>query len=330
VRWLDRAERENQEVAVYRSDLPVTPDTVGCIWPCHSPAGMACLEALVANSTGDVYLRAAATNRLLQLSNDACDTIDIKNGSPNTLLALSLLVDAVRWDAGSPLNPLVEAGNRWFASIRQQCDAMPGIADSEPDTCLGMGRGWASYLYATLRWMQSAQLPAPANLETRLEQLADQARWDSSCASWRSQARRDSAELGDWCSGSAGYVFLWCLAHRLLRDSRWLRLAEAAGADVCNRRAETWDLCCGLAGQAYSQLHLYKHTGDRMWLENASALTARALRQAQLSSNAEGIPGSLSLCKGRSALAILISDLSRPECSAMPFFEDEGWPASLG
>jgi serine/threonine-protein kinase len=99
---------------------------------------------------------------------------------------------------------------------------------------------------------------------------------------------------------------------------------------VCNRRAETWDLCCGLAGQAYSQLHLYKHTGDRMWLENASALTARALRQAQLSSNTEGIPGSLSLCKGRSALAILISDLSRPECSAMPFFEDEGWPASLG
>jgi len=143
------------------------------------------------------------------------------------------------------------------------------------------------------------------------------------------RAQPKAPEFGGWCKGSAGYVFLWSLAYELQRDPRWLVLAEGAGQDVRRLRDEGYDLCCGLAGKAYSQLHLYRQTGDRLWLDSASSMAIRALRQAQLADKADSLPVSFSLYKGKTGLAVLLSDLEHPECSAMPLFEEEGWPASL-
>lgn len=329
-RWLDRAGRDHHQAAFYSSEMKLTPKSVGRKSPYYSPAGIACLEALLAHSTGDFYSCASAAERLVKLSNQAYANPDITNGNSGTLLTLSLLVDAFRCEPDSPRQPLIEAGNRLLNSLWRHLDMVPPIGELNGDTSLGMAHGWAGYLYATLRWMQSAQAHAPANLKIRLEQLAGQVRWHGNCASLPFQVQPNSPNFGGWCNGSAGFVFLWSLTHRLLRDVRWLELAEGAGRDVCHPRDEGYDLCCGLCGKAYSQLHLYKHTGDRVWLDNATAMAMSALRQAQLQDENVRRPIPFSLYKGKLGLAVLISDLDSPESSAMPFFEDEGWPASLG
>ncbi len=327
-RWLDRAAGDNPETGFYRPEMKVTPETVGRVSPYHTPAGIACLEALLAHSTGDLHARGVAVERFLELSHQRCGNLDITNGRSSTLLAMSLLLDAIGWEPASPQKQLVEAGNRLFASLWEQFDRMPAIAESGPDMCLGMAHGWAGYLYVTLRWMNSAHAPAPANLEIRLQQLAEQVRWYESSAWWPFQALPNSPNFGSWCNGSAGYVHLWSLAHRLLREPHWLALAEGAGRDVCHPRDEGYDLCCGLAGKAYSQMHLYNHTGDRLWLEHASAMAMRALREARLADERSGSQIPYSLYRGKIGLAALIADLERPDSSAMPFFESEGWPAS--
>ena len=83
------------------------------------------------------------------------------------------------------------------------------------------------------------------------------------------------------------------------------------------------DLCCGLAGRAYGLLNLYKHTGESEWLESARQLADRAVVAIQQYSLRRQ-----SLYKGEIGVALLQADLERPELSAMPFFEHEGWPAA--
>ncbi|MCP4201723.1 MAG: hypothetical protein GY769_07290 [bacterium] len=67
-------------------------------------------------------------------------------------------------------------------------------------------------------------------------------------------------------------------------------------------------------------LNLYRHTGDRGWLRRAGDLAHQA---AQERSRITEYP--YSLYKGELALAVLAADLERPEDSAQPFFEVEGW-----
>jgi len=102
--------------------------------------------------------------------------------------------------------------------------------------------------------MKSARAPAPANLNVRLKQLGDEAKQTGKRIYWPRQTSEGSPSLGGWCNGSAGFVFLWSMAHRLLQDPRWLELAEGAAWDAYHGREEGISLCCGLAGKAYSQL----------------------------------------------------------------------------
>src|SRR5208337_1668622 len=80
-RWLDRAEREvGQDTAFYHPDVQITPKTVGRVSPYHSPSGLACVQALLAHSAGDLYMRSEATERFLKFSDQACDNPDITVG----------------------------------------------------------------------------------------------------------------------------------------------------------------------------------------------------------------------------------------------------------
>ena len=51
-----------------------------------------------------------------------------------------------------------------------------------------------------------------------------------------------------WCNGGTGHVFLWTLAHELLGESSYGRLAEATALDVFHTPLQIETLCCGLAG----------------------------------------------------------------------------------
>jgi len=329
-RWLDRAEREiAHDTAFDQPQVRIPPKTAGRISLYHSASGAACVQALLAHSSGDLRARSTATKRFLKFSSHACQNPDLTLGKSGILLGLSLLLDAFRWDRGADHRHLIEAGNNLLTDLWKQFDAMAPIGDPKGSTHLGMAQGWAGYLYATLRWMRSARAPAPSNVQARLQQLANQARWRGSRAFWPSGTRSTGPGLGGWCKGSAGFVFLWTLAHSLLRDTQWLCLAEGAGKDVCHAREEGSSLCCGLSGKAYSQLCLYKHTGNRTWLDNASAMARLAIRKTEILKQTAGSPPlPLSLYKGDVGLAVLLADLEHPESSAMPFFESEAWPAS--
>jgi eukaryotic-like serine/threonine-protein kinase len=122
-------------------------------------------------------------------------------------------------------------------------------------------------------------------------------------------------------------VFLWTLAHQMLGKSECATLAEQAGFDTWESESQIGNLCCGFAGQAYAMLNLYKHTKDKAWLHRAQA-------QAQHAANSilEMPPGDAyrqlairaeSLYKGELGVAILASELDRPEAAAMPLFEPD-------
>jgi serine/threonine-protein kinase len=318
-RWLDRAIRETAvDGATPKHDRSVAAN--------QGIVRLACLQALQAHSVSDFSTLNAAVQIVVQLLRQPPENMDMTNGKSGWLVTVSGLVDALGWDQGSQRERLVQAGNALLTLLWQQIDELPTIDKSSAGTCLGIADGWAGYLYATLRWMQSAHTSAPASLVARLEELAEQSCWRECRAGWPSQPQPESLEYGGWSSGSAGFVFLWSLAHRLLRNSCWLSLAEAAGWDACQPREEGWDLCCGLTGKAYSQLHLYKHTSDRVWLDNAFVMATLAVQQAQMADSGGRVLPSFGLYRGMAGLAVLISDLERPEFSAMPCFEEEGWP----
>jgi eukaryotic-like serine/threonine-protein kinase len=143
--------------------------------------------------------------------------------------------------------------------------------------------------------------------------------------SWPVSLSAESPTLSmlGWCHGSAGYVFLWALASRLLRRPELLDVAAgAARSSLSGTGGAT--LCCGLAGRAYGMLAIYRETGESFWLDSARVLAGRAVA-AQVSDDDHRY----SLYKGNLGVAVLIADLAVPEWAAMPFFESEGWARAI-
>jgi hypothetical protein len=119
-----------------------------------------------------------------------------------------------------------------------------------------------------------------------------------------------------WCNGSAGQVFLFTLAHRLLGDKEWLQLAELSAWNTWDEPRGPSDLCCGSAGRAYALLNLYRHTGATEWLSRSRQLANHAAATATSTSQRTN-----ALWKGELGIAVLIADLASPENARMPFFE---------
>jgi eukaryotic-like serine/threonine-protein kinase len=114
--------------------------------------------------------------------------------------------------------------------------------------------------------------------------------------------------------------------HRLERDDRWLDLADGAAWNAWEVDGPVSTVCCGRAGRAYALLNLFRHTDDPAWLTRARVLADRAA--------AESAPGESeghedSLYKGRLGPALLAADQSAPRNACLPFFEPEGWPATI-
>ena len=306
-RCLDRAE---SDLASAGADLPRAEERSSEWW--ESRFGIAWLCALMGHSCWDLHRRSGATQEFLRLCNSMleCRTVSV---NPSALLASSLLLDAFRWDPTSNYQSLIDVGNRLFDRLWDELDSLPPLAG--PNDRSASSVNWTECLYAALQWMRATQASAPPHLSSRLDQLAAQARSRDTRACVPSQAH--SGALAG-CTGNATFVFLWTLASRVLRDPRWLRLAEAAGRDAaafCPEGSCLHDL----VGNAYGQLCLYKHTGDRCWLDNAYEVANAAVCLANDAYQTRDL-----------GLAVLIKDLAHPRCSAMPFFEEECWPAPAG
>jgi eukaryotic-like serine/threonine-protein kinase len=313
------------EEGFYAPAKGVGPDVVGRVSPYHTPTGPFCVQALIAHVFGLPALQRSAVKAFLDAAREPCTERDLTLGRSGLLLAAALLLDARGGLEGDPvLAALGGFGDGLLAGLGSELDPLPPILEDQERPVLGMAHGWAGYLYATLQWCRAAGRPLPARLGERLDELAAGARPWGRGLRWRWRAGESRWSLGSmpgWCNGSAGFVFLWTLAHRMLGDARYAALAEAAAWNAWEDPGHAASLCCGLAGRAYALLNLHRHGGGEEWLQRARELAERAAVEAARASESPH-----SLYQGELGVAVLIADLARPEQAAMPFFEEEGWP----
>jgi serine/threonine-protein kinase len=298
------------EGAFHEDGIDVTKEVIGEVTPYHTESGIHAAAAMIAASMGDTLAQHRAIAAFLRTSARPCAQLDLTLGRSGSLLAAAMLLDE---------SPDIRAfGTETMAAIWRELDARPPIAASPADTFLGIAHGWAGYLYAALRWCAASGDPLPPRLPERLHELAALRAARGRGACWPIKVGQSPyPPFPGWCNGSAGYVFLFTLAHRLLGDDEWLRLAERAAWNTWDEPRGIVDLCCGTAGRAYALLNLYKHTGATEWLSRARHLANHAAAAASVAS----APRTNALWKGELGVATLIADLASPENARMPFFE---------
>jgi serine/threonine-protein kinase len=119
-------------------------------------------------------------------------------------------------------------------------------------------------------------------------------------------------------------IGLWTLANRVTGEDRFLQMAELAALDAWQQDPGDTHLCCGLAGIAYGLLNLYRHTGEPIWLERSRLLAERAATRALNATRMHPSATAHSLFRGDVGLAVLLTDLERPEGAAFPLFDAPG------
>lgn len=325
--WSARALRDaDREDSFYNAEIEITPEVVGRVSPYHTASGLLCVQALVSHALGDAGSQREAVGAFLQRADEPCENPDITLGRSGLLLAASMLLDTLTGESNADLRGhLKTRGDELLAGLWTELDAERPIALCDRLPNLGIAHGWAGYLYAALRWCRSAGTAHPARLSGRLAELAGTAQTWGRGRRWRwigegEGRRRAAGSMPGWCNGSAGFVFLWTLAHRELGDPAFLDLAEGAAWNAWEAGDGGGSLCCGLGGRAYALLNLHRHTGGREWLDRARDLANRAAQDVERASERED-----SLYKGKIGVALLAADLAHPETAAMPFFEEEGW-----
>lgn len=310
--------------AFWNEELEIVPETFGDRSFYHHAAGVHCVQALVAQARGDDWGQRIALDGLVAALTGPCEQIDVAFGRAGLLLGASLALETL--PAGLDGNPLIAAGDALRDSLWAQLEQEPELAVATRLRSLGAAHGWAGYLFAILRWSEASGMTLPANLGERLDQLAALARPAGRGIRWPHEAGAtapDSALAASWCNGAAGHVHLWTLAHCLLSDDRYERLAQlAAWSAYTGQRAAPGDLCCGHAGRAYALLSLYRHNGDTAWVARARVLAEQAAQSVRLHTLRRD-----SLYKGEVGVALLAAELEAPEHACMPLFASEGWPA---
>jgi serine/threonine protein kinase len=321
--WASRATHDlDDEAAFVNTDLQIVPEAVGAISPYHTASGVHCAQALIAHAMGDGPAQQGEIEHFIAASVAPCPDLDLTLGRSSSLLAASLLRDT------APDNDkLLAFGNARLAGIWEEVNAFPPIRDFADISYLGIAHGWAGILYATMRWAEVSGMAMPASLRERLDQLAKLAEHTGRGIRWpvytESRSPKLEPYMAGWCHGSAGYVHLWMLAHRMFRDERYLTLAEGATWNAWEEPDANGSLCCGLAGRAYALLNVHRATGESEWLRRARHLG----NKAAVGIRSRDVPVD-SLYKGEIGIAVLAADLSKPEWSSMPFFEAEGWAAT--
>jgi serine/threonine-protein kinase len=327
--WATTAARDlASDRAFFSTELEITPKIVGPVSPYHTASGVSLVQALIGQAMGDVVSQQSGLDSFLAASAAPCENLDLTLGRSGSLLACSMLLDAIPEGPMVMLQPLREFGRDLARGLWEELDGQKPIRDVPKMAFLGIAHGWAGALYATMRWCRSSGEALPSSVEGRLRQLAELAEPDGRGARWKRKLRKRGRReqpydyVPSWCNGTAGFVHLWTLAHATCRDPAYLDLAEKAAWNTYEDPTFLGDLCCGLAGRAYALLSLYKSTGEASWLTRAREFADRAALTIASSTIRED-----SLYKGSVGVAVLAADLAQPEGSCMPLFEAEGWPA---
>jgi eukaryotic-like serine/threonine-protein kinase len=319
----------NRTNAFHNADIGITAEVVGSVSVYHTLSGLFAVRALVSHAMGDFATQNAALRGFVSHSSYPCDNLDITLGRSSTLLACSLLLRSAPVNNLVNTAPLVALATATLTDLWTSLDRMPAIAECAELPQLGMAHGWAGFLYATLRWCQAAQVKIPERLRQRLEELAAcrttagrGLRWRRKIALGASRTRADY--MPGWCNGSAGFVHLWTLAHEMLSDDMFAKLAEGSATNAWDSEETSPNLCCGTTGRSYALLNMYRSSGDVKWLHRARKLSRLSTAGAARVLNGQHSPR-YSLYKGRLGVEALVVDLTEPDAASMPFFEAEGW-----
>jgi len=334
--WAGRAVRQiPDEGAFYNEEIGITKETMGETSLYHSPAGVYAVQALVAQASGNTPLQQLATSAFIEASSKDSDKLDVTLGRAGTILGSAFLLSA----AEASLSPEMQTidrlrsfGRESAAKLWQTMEGFGAIRESKELNNLGIAHGWAGLLYSILCWSAVSHDPLPAKIGRRLQQLGECAEPVGRGLRWPGDLTPRANQQGDympgWCHGTAGYVFLWRLAHKMLGDPSYLALAEGAAWNTWETAGPIGNLCCGMAGQAYALLNFYRHTGENVWLSRARDAARYAVVAQEESSSQPGYEQlafrTESLYKGELGIAVLAADLERPEQSCMPLFEIEG------
>lgn len=321
--WAVRAARQSLAPDAFDSaELQLNEQRTGAISPYHRRSGVHAAQALVSMAIGDTLAAQQAIHSFIDASQGACAKLDLALGRAGTVHVSAVLIESRDNAVPVGADRLIEFGRRSADDLWADLDIMPPIADGGPILHLGVAHGWAGLLLARLRWSEASGDPIPADLPTRLEQLAELARPHGSGLTWRWRhdptGAHPAPEVPGWCNGTAGFVHLWTTAHRMLQDQRWLELAERAAWSTHAAHQRVGQLCCGLAGQTYALLDMYQHNGEQRWLSAARDLAARA--GATVGHTGMDSPLAASLHKGHLGTATLAAAVEQPEVATMPLF----------
>jgi eukaryotic-like serine/threonine-protein kinase len=323
--WCERSLRtSSQDSAFWNDELDVTAEWVGPQSLHHGPLGVYVVAALTASARSDGRSQDLALDRFLELARQPGRFLDLVGGLAGALLGCALL-----WDAEPARRPdLSEAAGGLLRLLQERFAGYRPIGTSPELPYLGIAHGWAGLLYAAITWLLVSGQECPDALVNRLEELAALGRPTGRGLQWSRRvpaSTDDQAFAASWCNGSAGYVFLWTQAHRVTRDSRYLELAEGAAWHTWEGGTPNPNLCCGMAGRAYALLNFYRACGDASWLRRAEGIMEDAAAVVDLpdAKNLRDHWRIGSLYKGDVALALLATDLLRPEDARMPLFEPE-------
>ena len=299
--WRSRAEALIGTEGAYDAGEEVPRGVIGEVSPYHTESGIHAAAAMIAAARSDAPARRRAIEAFLVASRRPCPELDLTLGRSGSLLAAAMLM---RIDDDPAL--------RAFGS-----ETMTAIWNARPNRrYTGMAHGWTGYLYAALRWCEASGDALPPRLIERLRRFAAKKVLHGRGAYWPAELGKEHHPIPGWCNGSAGQLFLFTLAHRLLGDDEWLRLAELCAWNTWDENRPKTSLCCGSAGRAYALLNLYNHTGEAAWLDRARQLAGHAAAGAVATSQ-----HAHSLWQGELGVAVLVADLASPETARMPFFE---------
>ena len=227
--WSNRALRDvaaGRSEAFYSDELEITPATVGRSSLHHTAAGVHCVNALVAHARGDHSSADASLAGFMESSGQHASHADVSFGTAGSLLGCAILHDTVASRSTPQVAALRAFGHRLAEELCEQFDGPASLEHALGVESFGAAHGWAGILYAVLRWSQSVGERIPPSAQRRLEQLAAKRIPLGRGFYWPWSSRRDTTLRASWCNGSAGFVYLWTLAHQMLGNGSYLNTRD--------------------------------------------------------------------------------------------------------
>jgi eukaryotic-like serine/threonine-protein kinase len=313
--WACRAASESERPeSFFSAELGLDKIRIGESSVYYGQPGIYVAQALIARAMGDDASFASAATAFAKTCGEV-NGDDLTMGRAGVVAASALLLDGLvsAHDGDDSVEKLLCLGRLNTQKVTQVINA-----EIEEGDYLGIAHGRAGMIYSSLLWSDVTGEPVPSGIKEALNVLESLGNARGRGLSWSSRFENHSPQkfMESWCHGSPGYVHLWTIASRVLRDPHYLNIAEQATWTAWEDDNQGGTLCCGLAGRAYALLNFFRHSGNREWLDRASRLIDRAVEACAIHSDHR-----YSLFQGSLGALVLASALNDLERATFPLFE---------